>query len=192
MHFILGAKPADHTFLFDWVSHSMVEEIEKIEEDGTHRIYRWINGIPLNDTQFDVGVNFLDYEERRTNGKRLHFSWVTDIPLDVTTVETVMKGGRARWKIENETFNTLKNQGYHFEHNYGHGNNHLCSILSLLMMLAFLIDQVQALCDGLFKAARTKAGANYVLWETMRVFFRYFELGSWEHYYKLIAKIDTS
>ena len=32
-----------------------------------------------------------------------------------------MRGGRARWKIENETFNTLKNQGYHFEHNYGHG-----------------------------------------------------------------------
>ena len=32
---------------------------------------------------------------------------------------------RARWKIENETFNTLKNQGYHFEHNYGHGEQHL-------------------------------------------------------------------
>jgi hypothetical protein len=30
-----------------------------------------------------------------------------------------MSGGRARWKIENETFNTLKNQGYQFEHNFG-------------------------------------------------------------------------
>jgi hypothetical protein len=40
------------------------------------------------------------------------------IPNDV---EPVMRGGRARWKIENETFNTLKNQGYNFEHNYGHG-----------------------------------------------------------------------
>ena len=30
-----------------------------------------------------------------------------------------------RWKIENETFNTLKNQGYHAEHNFGHGNQYL-------------------------------------------------------------------
>ncbi len=38
---------------------------------------------------------------------------------------TIMRGGRARWKIENETFNTLKNQGYHFKHNFGLGKKHL-------------------------------------------------------------------
>jgi hypothetical protein len=38
---------------------------------------------------------------------------------------TLMRGARARWKIENETFNTLKNQGYHFEHNFGHGDQPL-------------------------------------------------------------------
>jgi len=37
----------------------------------------------------------------------------------------IMRGGRARWKIENETFNTLKNQGYNFEHNYGLGKKNL-------------------------------------------------------------------
>ena len=54
-----------------------------------------------------------------------------------------MRAGRARWKVENETFNTLKNQGYHFEHNYGHGQQHLSVVLAMLMMLAFLLDQVQ-------------------------------------------------
>ena len=58
-----------------------------------------------------------------------------------------MRAGHARWKIENETFNTLKNQGYNFEHNYGHGYNNLCSVMTMLMMLAFLIDQVRNRID---------------------------------------------
>ncbi len=49
----------------------------------------------------------------------------------------VMRGGRGRWKIENETFNTLKNQGYQLEHNYGHGQKHLATVFGLLMMLPF-------------------------------------------------------
>jgi hypothetical protein len=65
-----------------------------------------------------------------------------------------MRGGRARWKIENETFNTLKNQGYNLEHNYGHGKQHLSTVLAMLMMLQFLIDQVQEVACPLFKAAR--------------------------------------
>ncbi len=111
MRFILGAKPTDHTFLFDWISHSAVETLEKIDQEGTRRVYRWLNGAPLNETQFDLEVNFLEYWEHRPDGHQWHFSWVTDIPLNPGTIEIVMKGGRARWKIENETFNTLKNQG---------------------------------------------------------------------------------
>ena len=54
-----------------------------------------------------------------------------------------MRGARARWKIEIETFNTLKNQGYHFGHNFGLGRQHLSAVFVLLMMLAFLMDQIQ-------------------------------------------------
>lgn len=61
-----------------------------------------------------------------------------------------MRGARARWKLENETFNTLKNQGYHFGHNYGLGKQHLSEVFVFLMMLAFLIDQIQQLCCPLF------------------------------------------
>ena len=55
---------------------------------------------------------------------------MTNLPLTQSTVVKVMRGGRARWKIENETFNTLKNQGDHFEHNYGHGRQHLATNLA--------------------------------------------------------------
>ena len=68
-----------------------------------------------------------------------------------------MRAGRARWRIENETFNTLKNHGYHFEHNFGHGNKHLATVFAYLMMLALLIDQIQQRGCALFRKARAKA-----------------------------------
>jgi len=61
------------------------------------------------------------------------FSWVTDLRVSQRNVYHLMRGGRARWKIENETFNTLKNQGYNFEHNYGHGQQHLSVVFATVM-----------------------------------------------------------
>jgi hypothetical protein len=89
-----------------------------------------------------------------------------------------MRGGRARWRIENETFNTLKNQGYHFEHNFGHGYQHLSVVFAVLMMLAFLVDQVQQLCGPLFQAVRAKLGSKRRLWERMRALVYDYELDS--------------
>ena len=124
---------------------------------------------------------------------------VTDIPLTTDNVAQVMRAGRARWRIENETFNTLKNQGYNFEHNYGHGNKNLCSVFTMLMLLAFLIDQIRFLCCPLFNAARNMAKANRELWQEIRFLFKYILLQSWESLYTTIAEsplseqsIDTS
>lgn len=75
-----------------------------------------------------------------------------------------MRGGRARWMIENETFNTLKNQGYQYEHNFGHGKKNLSVNLSLLMMLAFAVDQILQRACLIFKAALKKAGSKKALW----------------------------
>jgi hypothetical protein len=72
---------------------------------------------------------------------------VTDIIVDEHNVRELVKGGRARWKIENETFNTLKNQGYHIEHNYGHGQRHLSMNFFVLNLLAFYMHQIFELTD---------------------------------------------
>ena len=114
-----------------------------------HR-FRFVNDVPLNASNVDVRVDFIEYWEISPE-KVQHFSWVTDLRVSRRTVFHLMRGGRARWKIENETFNTLKNQGYHFEHNYGHGAQHLSVVFAMLMMLAFLVDQTQscvAPCSG--------------------------------------------
>ncbi len=97
-----------------------------------------------------------------------------------------MRGGRARWKIENETFNTLKNQGYHFEHNYGLGEKNLCLVFAMLMMLAFLIDQTQQLSCKLFRAVWTKLKSKRALWERMRSLFKEFAFESMQMLYHAI------
>jgi hypothetical protein len=97
-------------------------------------------------------------------------------------------GGRARWKIENETFNTLKNLGYNFEHNYGHGKKYLSTILCLLMLLAFLIDQAQGIACSLFKAAKKLAGSFRGLWDDIRSATRLISIPSWEWLYQTMGK----
>jgi hypothetical protein len=97
-----------------------------------------------------------------------------------------MRAGRARWKIENETFNTLKNQGYNLEHNYGLGQKYLSIIFVKLMMLAFLVDQVQQLCCVLFQSVWKRLGSKRALWERMRALFCCFKLQSMEMLYLAI------
>lgn len=188
MRFILGAKPEDHKFLFDWVSRSKYKEYAETDKNGMKHHYKFINNAPLNETCFDLSVNFLEYWEESNEGKTQHFSWVTDIPLTISNVKKITRGGRARWKIENETFNTLKNQGYHFEHNFGHGNKNLCTVFAYLMMLAFLIDQVQQLCCRVFQEALKFRKRKRILWERMRQFFASFLFKNWEDFFRVLRE----
>jgi hypothetical protein len=112
---------------------------------------------------------------------------VTDLTLRANNVRLVARGGRARWRIENETFNTLKNQGYHFEHNYGHGEQHLAVVFALLMLLAFLIDPVQQKCNPLFQKAWAKKETKCALWEAVRSLFAAFAVASMAEIYQGIA-----
>ena len=91
----------------------------------------------------------------------------------------IMRGGRANWKIENPIFNTLKNQNYHFSHNFGHGYKSLSTILATLMLLAFFVDQIQQLCCTVFQQALKKRKSKIGLWEKMRSLFTSYYINSW-------------
>jgi len=97
-----------------------------------------------------------------------------------------MRGGRARWKIENETFNTLKNQGYNLGHNYGLGEKHLAEVFAMLMMLAFLVDQIQQLCSHLFQLVWKKLESKKLLWESIRSYLKSFLFESMAMLYKAL------
>jgi Transposase DDE domain len=181
-HYILGVKEGDHAYLFNQVQaaeqEGRVTHYERHDRAASlvHR-FRFVNDVPLNASRADVRVNVIEYWEIGQD-KVQHFSWVTDLRVSKRNVYKLMRAGRARWKIENETFNTLKNQGYNFEHNYGHGEQNLSVVFATLMMLAFLVDQAQQLCCALFRAVWTKLGSKRLLWERMRALFYDYALQS--------------
>lgn len=189
-HFILGVKPGDHAFLFAHLLEAVVQErvTTLTWHEGPHRCaVAYVNQVALNETNEDLLVNYLEYNEYDAQGTRCkHFSWITDFQLTRDNARLLARGGRARWKIENETFNTLKNQGYHYEHNYGHGTQHLSVVFALLLMLAFLVDQVQQRCCALFRAVWTKLGSKRALWEQLRSHFYHFRFQSMAHLYEVI------
>jgi hypothetical protein len=191
IRFVIVAKEGNLEKLFEWVSWFDPDDWNThsgTDKDGIHHEFRWVNNVPLNDANYKTKVNFLEYWETDKKGKKQHFSWISDIELNKGNVEQIMRIGRVKWKIENETFNTLKNQGYNFEHNYGHGEQNLCTIMGMLMMLAFLMDQISFLCDSMFQKAKDKMGPCYALWENIRVIFRFFEFSVWDDLFNLIAK----
>jgi hypothetical protein len=189
LKFILIAKPGDHQFLFELLRESENTVYhESRSEDGYLHQFSFLNEASLNKSNQDVKVNILEYRQTDPKGKELNFSWVTNITLSKTNVASIAKAGRTRWKIENETFNTLKNLGYNFEHNYGHGKKYLSTILCLLMMLAFLVDQVQEACCSIFQRCKKFAGTYKNLWQTMQTLFKYVRLNDWENFYLMIVK----
>jgi hypothetical protein len=189
MHFILGAKPGDHSFLFDEVlaawEKDRVTSIRWTEGEISCEI-AFINDIPLNESNQDLRVNWLCYAEYGPNGEERKWTWVTDLQISRQNARRLVQGGRCRWKIENETFNTLKNQGYRLEHNYGHGKKNLSVVFAMLMMLAFLVDQVQQFCCPLFQAALKKMETKRALWDNLRSHFRHFVFRSMRQLYHVM------
>ena len=173
LRYILGVKEGDHAFLFDYVetAHQMGQTMVYEQQiKGTIHRFRFINQVPLNASHQDLLVNFIEYWEISPS-KTQHFGKITDFTVTKFNVCELMRGGRTRWKIENETLNTLKNQDYHLEHNYGHGQQYLSLVFVLLMMLAFLVDQVQQLASSVFQAVLKKEGSRKRLWDHMRALF---------------------
>jgi hypothetical protein len=193
LRFILGAKPGDHESLFG--------QLRQVAEDGTAterdmrdpdnrekmHFFRFVNQVPLNKSNPDLLINVLEYWQIDKDEKITKFSWVTDVPITEENVFQLMQAGRARWKVENETFNTLKNQGYNLGHNYGLGKKNLSAVLTLLMMLAFLIDQVQQLSCWLFQDALQKMQSKRNMWEKIRGFFYNYRVESMETILRAIA-----
>lgn len=174
--YILNVKPDSHRSLDQQfagrLESGQVQELCQRDAKGCEHYYAWTNGLCLCESAVDVRVNYLRYEQTDRKGMVTRWGWITNLPLRARTVQKVMRAGRSRWQIENETFNTLKNQGYHFEHNYGHGTQNLATILAVLMMLAFTVDQIQQRCWTLFRQVRAGLRTKAKLWESLRSLFK--------------------
>ncbi len=209
-NYILGVKPGDHKFLFNWIDALDDEDLKtystnrlegiKVKKKVTYN-FKFYNGAPLNDSNNDLLVNFIDFEEvTETYSKdgsevikttKKKFTWVTDLKVTKDNVYKIMTGGRARWRIENEVFNTLKNKGYNLEHNFGHGFQNLCNNFIMLMFLAFLMDQLQEIACPTFQKALKKKERKKYLWEKIRSIFSNFIVKNWNDLFHAIITPPT-
>jgi hypothetical protein len=191
MSFVLVAKPTDHKVLFQWVEELQalngVEHMELCDPKGRRHHYRWVNQVPLNGTRDADQVNFFEYWLKVDQKVTYHNSWVTDQTVSKQNIVELVKAGRARWKIENETFNTLKNQGYHLEHNFGHGSQHLSNNFFVLNLLAFFIHQILELCDRGYQHCRSKFSSRKEFWNNLRIVIRVMLFTDFNHLLRNVA-----
>jgi len=185
------AKPDDHTILFQWVNDldglGQGGKLQLAETKDRAHHYRWVNDVPLNGSPNADNVNFIESWLKVGQKSTYHNSWVTDIVVTRDNVQELVKAGRARWKIENETFNTLKNQGYHVEHNFGHGRHFLSNNFFLLNLLAFSIHQILELCDRGYQYCRSKFSSRKEYWNNLRVAIRIMLFRDFEHLLRNVA-----
>lgn len=181
--FIFGCKPSSHKTLTEYLTGVDLDGFSETVGVGaakrTHR-YRWMEGVPLRDGKDALMVNWLEIEIAKPNGKVTYRnSFVTDLGLTRKTVADIAVCGRARWKIENETFNVLKNNGYNLEHNFGHGKDTLASLLVSLNLLAFAMHNACDLLEYRWQKAREKLGARSRLFAHIWSISAYHVFPSW-------------
>jgi hypothetical protein len=183
-HFIFVCKPASHPLIQQYLHGTTPGQLETTIKRGKQRYvyrYRWLHDVPLRDSNDALMVNWFEIEIVNEKGETTYRnSFVTDLPVGSGNVVELAACGRARWKIENETFNVLKNQGYNLEHCFGHGKQNLSAILVSLNLLAFAIHTVCDCGDELWRNTRAKLGPRYHFFSTLAAITSYLIFPSWE------------
>lgn len=182
--FILAAKPLDHKYLYEDIESfrkgGELDTYKYTDSKGRIHLYEWVNEVPLKADKNSIYVNFVEYS-LFVNGKRTyHNGWITDIYLYQDNIKRIVKGGRSRWKIENEGFNTLKNHGYHLEHNFGHGQKNLSEAFFVLNLLSFYVHQILELTNILYQKCRAGFSSRKEYWNAIRACFRILLFESWQ------------
>lgn len=190
MHFLFVAKPDDHQYMMQWLDgFDTLPKLNTGDLRGRKHHYSYQNRVPLNGKEDAPLVNYIHYELENEKGKVTYKnSWVTDIEVSDDNVIQLTQAGRCRWKIENECFNTLKNQGYHLNHNFGHGKKNLSHNMYLLTLLAFFFHQIFELCDPNYQLARKAFVNKQSLWQSFRVLMTYFVFSSWRDAFGKLLK----
>jgi hypothetical protein len=189
-NFILVCKPASDPTLYDWIAFiaagdrlGVVRKRHWNGKFGELWTYRYTHEVPLRGGDAALMVNWceLTITHEKTGEELYHNAFATLHAVTEQTVPAIVAAGRARWKIENENNNVLKTKGYHLEHNFGHGQQHLAAVLVTLNLLAFLFHTVFALVDVKYQLLRSALGARQTFFNDIRTLTRYFVFDSWDH-----------
>ena len=184
-HFILVCRPDSHKTLYEYLEGIALPTVVrkcwtgKTEETYT---YRYLNQVPLRDDDDSLLVNWCELIITRADGKQLYKNaFASDHFITDKTVEAIVESGRTRWKVENENNNTLKTKGYNLEHNFGHGKQHLASLLATLNLLSLLFHTLLELLDDKYRLLRQHLPTRKTFFDDLRALTRYLLFESWDH-----------
>jgi hypothetical protein len=188
-HFLFTCKPTSHPYLSRWVGaleegrdlHSLRQRVKGKSNRWEYYHYQWANNVPLTEEEGALRVNWCQLTITDAQGTLLYRnSFITDWSLNANNVAGQVAAGRARWKIENENNNVLKNRGYHLEHNFGHGKQHLSSLLATMNLLAFGLHTLLELADESYRLIRAEVGARRRFFQHIEALTSYLHFESWE------------
>jgi hypothetical protein len=188
-HFLFTCQPQSHVVIYEWVDElarmGQLETLAVARRVGTKKLtdtYRYAAGLPLKNGGDALAVNWCELVTTDAAGKVTYRNaWATSHRIDADNVVALAAAGRARWKIENENNNTLKTKGYHFEHNFGHGKQHLPNLLATMILMAFLLHTSLELLDIRYRAVRAALPSRRTFFEHVRALLHYLPFDNWDH-----------
>jgi hypothetical protein len=183
--FLFNSKPDKNKSLYQLVDGMQKERLQ-IKTQAPRRkpvttIYEWITDVPLRQADDALRVNWARMSIIDHTGKQTYRNdIVTNLPVSKNTIQALLTCARARWKIENESFNVLKNNGYHIEHNFGHGKENLAMVFAAINLLAFACHTVMDCCSKTWQAVRKYEGTRQHFFGALSHACRYLVFPSWE------------
>ena len=195
--FIFVCKPDSHPSVYETLAflekNGALQTLSQRRWNGKHGEiwrYRFVTQVPLRHGDEALRVNWCELViSHETTGAILYQNaFVTNHPISADKVAIIVQAGRTRWKIENENNNTLKTKGYHLEHNFGHGKQHLSNVLITLNVLAFLLHTVQEITNPVYQALRQALGARKTFFDDLRALTRYLFFEDWNALFQFMAE----
>ena len=182
--FLFVCKKDGHKTLYEFVDGAPLDERMATERrPGKHSLtyrYRWIEAVPLRDGKGALNVNWLGVSITDETGKTTYDgAFVTSLPVTADNVVEIAACARARWKIENESFNVLKNNGYNLAHNFGHGKKYPARIFAAMNLLAFAFHTACDCLESLWQQAREAVGARARFFQDLHTITAYVLFPSW-------------
>ena len=188
--FLFVCKPDSHKCLHDFLHPALYHSsgwlpVRNAKQHLTYHRCRWQSGVPVRDGADAVSGTWIEFTIRRKtpDGKgweQTYFNtFFTSLKVTPANVAAIARAGRARWKIENETFNCLSRQGYHLKHNFGHGSDGLANLLAVTNLLAFAFHSVLDSLSGLWRQLRDLLVTRRDFFENLRVAARLFLFPHW-------------
>lgn len=153
--YVLTLKPTHMPAVWDEFQRLLAlvpEQYVRVQlPDGRTQVYRWVNGLSYEDEAGQTHVfNAILCEETSAPSNpgdppvTTIFSWITGFPVSADNVVAIAtKGGRHRWTIENQGFNTQKNGGLNLEHAYSFEGERIKAYYYLLQIAHVILQFVE-------------------------------------------------